>query len=123
KEHGEGNYEATRDYDERTKRFIESGQVEEAAENAAPHDAGEADEMREAEEIGKAAPRRRILRYAKASPNPVNAPANPICEHALFGRYPGEAALFCADCGPQRSRPSLQLSDCGRHLPSITLCL
>ena len=53
KQYGEGNYEATRDYNERTKRFIESGQVEEAAENAAPRDAGEADEMRDAEEIGK----------------------------------------------------------------------
>lgn len=53
KQYGEGNYEATRDYNERTKRFIESGQVDEAAENAAPHNAAEADEMRDAEAIGK----------------------------------------------------------------------
>ena len=53
KEHGEGNYKATRDYNERTKRFIESGQVEQAAENAAPHDAREAAEMADAEEIGR----------------------------------------------------------------------
>ncbi len=53
KQYGEGNYEATRDYNARTKRFIESGQVEQAAENAAPHDEAEAAEMREAEETGK----------------------------------------------------------------------
>ena len=53
KQHGEGNYEASREYNERTKRFVESGRVEEAAENAAPHDEQEATEMREAEEIGK----------------------------------------------------------------------
>ncbi len=40
KEYGEGNYKATRDYNERTKRFIESGQVEEAAQNAAPQGCG-----------------------------------------------------------------------------------
>ena len=53
KEHGEGNYKATRDYNERTKRFVESGQVEQAAENAAPHDEQEAAEMRQAEDIGR----------------------------------------------------------------------
>ena len=53
KQYGEGNYEATRDYNARTKRFIESGKVEQAAEDAAPHDEAEAAEMRDAEEIGK----------------------------------------------------------------------
>ena len=53
KEHGEGNYKASRDYNERTKRFIESGKVEEAAQDAAPHDAQEAAEMQDAEEVGR----------------------------------------------------------------------
>ena len=34
--HGEGNYEASRKYDEDTKRFVESGRVERAARDAAP---------------------------------------------------------------------------------------
>ena len=70
KEYGEGNYEATRNYNERTKRFIESGQVEEAAENAAPHDAVEADEMREAEEIGKSRAKEEDATLRKGKPEP-----------------------------------------------------
>ena len=53
KEHGEGNYKATRDYNERTKRFIDSGKVDQAAHDAAPHDEQEAAEMREAEDVGR----------------------------------------------------------------------
>ncbi len=51
--HGEGNYEATRDYNARTKRFIDSGKVAEAAAEAAPRSAAEEAEMREAEAKGK----------------------------------------------------------------------
>lgn len=53
KEHGEGNYKATRDYNERTKDFIESGKVDEAAERSKPKNEKEARDMREAEEAGK----------------------------------------------------------------------
>ena len=48
--HGEGNYEATRQYNEATKKFIESGKVEQAARDAAPRDRGEAAEMKQAEQ-------------------------------------------------------------------------
>jgi hypothetical protein len=41
--HGEGNYEATRKYNEGLRRFIRSGRVGEAARDAAP--ASEADEL------------------------------------------------------------------------------
>jgi hypothetical protein len=51
---GEGNYEAGRRYDEAQKRFVESGKVEKAAEDAAPKDPAEAEAMRRAEEKGKA---------------------------------------------------------------------
>ena len=34
KEHGEGNYKASRKYNEATKKFVESGRVEEAARDA-----------------------------------------------------------------------------------------
>jgi hypothetical protein len=50
---GEGNYEAARRYDEQQKKFVESGKVREAAENAAPESAAEEREMQEAEDIGR----------------------------------------------------------------------
>lgn len=53
KEHGEGNYKATRDYNERTKEFIDSGKVDEAAAKAKPKNEQEAREMKQAEEAGK----------------------------------------------------------------------
>jgi hypothetical protein len=34
--YGEGNYEASRKYEEATRKFIESGRVDEAARAAAP---------------------------------------------------------------------------------------
>ena len=51
--HGEGNYAASRDYNERTKRFVESGQVEQAAREAAPDSEAEALQMAAAEAEGK----------------------------------------------------------------------
>jgi hypothetical protein len=50
---GEGDYEAARDYNERTRRFIKSGRVDEAAQEAAPHTDEEAAELEKAEAIGK----------------------------------------------------------------------
>jgi hypothetical protein len=50
---GEGDYEATRRYRKRTEEFLENNDVEEAAEQAAPGSAGEAEEMKAAEEAGK----------------------------------------------------------------------
>ncbi len=48
--HGEGNYEATRQYNDATKKFIASGKVEQAARDAAPRDPGEAAQMKQAEQ-------------------------------------------------------------------------
>ena len=53
KEHGEGNYKASRQYDEATKRFVDSGRVEDAARRANPETPEEAKEMSEAEQEGK----------------------------------------------------------------------
>ena len=53
KEHGEGNYKASRDYNERTKNFVESGKVDEAAAKAKPKNEQEARELKQAEEAGK----------------------------------------------------------------------
>ena len=51
--HGEGNYAASRDYNERTKRFVESGRVEQAARDAAPDSEAEALQLAAAEAEGK----------------------------------------------------------------------
>lgn len=50
---GEGDYTAARRYNERTRKFVESGKVEQAADQAAPQSQQEAQEMREAERAGK----------------------------------------------------------------------
>jgi hypothetical protein len=51
--HGEGNYAATRQYNERTKQFMASGGVEPAARAAAPKSDAEVREMKAAEAEGK----------------------------------------------------------------------
>jgi hypothetical protein len=53
-QYGEGNYTASRHYNEGAKQFAESGKVEQAARDAAPHNEQEAREMRDAEKAGKA---------------------------------------------------------------------
>lgn len=63
--YGEGNYQATRDYNAATKRFVESGRVDAAARDAAPRSAAEAQEMKQAEQAA-------LLR-AKGSPPPARA--------------------------------------------------
>jgi hypothetical protein len=50
---GEGSYTGTKDYNQRTKKFVDSGKVEQAANDAAPKSEQEAREMQEAERIGK----------------------------------------------------------------------
>ena len=50
---GEGDYEAARRYDKAAREFAESGKVEEAARDAKPSSAEEADELRRAEREGK----------------------------------------------------------------------
>jgi hypothetical protein len=50
---GEGDYEAGRHYDEKTREFVKSGKVDEAARNAHPKSPREQQEMQKAEEIGK----------------------------------------------------------------------
>lgn len=50
---GEGSYTGSKDYNERTKKFVESGKVEEAANEAKPTSEQEAHEMKKAERLGK----------------------------------------------------------------------
>lgn len=51
---GEGNREADRHYREATRDFVESGRVEDAARRAKPESSDEADELRRADEAGRA---------------------------------------------------------------------
>ena len=51
--YGEGNYAASREYNQATRDFVRSGRVEDAAAAAAPADADEAAELRDAEAQGK----------------------------------------------------------------------
>ncbi len=50
---GEGSYSGTRDYDARTRKFIESGRVGAAARKAAPKSKEEQHAMQKAERIGR----------------------------------------------------------------------
>lgn len=50
---GEGNYDAAREYNERTRRFVKSGRVEAAARAAKANTPEEAAELEQAEEAGK----------------------------------------------------------------------
>ena len=53
KEHGEGNYKASRQYNEATKKFVDSGRVDEAARDAEPDSESEALQMASAEAEGR----------------------------------------------------------------------
>jgi hypothetical protein len=50
---GEGNREADRHYRDKTRDFVESGRVDDAAQKASPSSREEADELRRAEEAGR----------------------------------------------------------------------
>ena len=50
---GEGSYSGTKDYNERTKKFVQSGKVDQAAHDAEPKSEEEKQAMQKAERIGK----------------------------------------------------------------------
>ena len=52
-EYGEGNYKATRQYNEGMKDHVQHHDIEKDARNAAPKNADEEREMEEAERIGR----------------------------------------------------------------------
>lgn len=72
KEHGEGNYKASREYNEATKKFVESGRVDEAARDAAPDSESEAQQMANAEAEG----RRRAKEEDPALRRPTKDPSD-----------------------------------------------
>ena len=50
---GEGSYSGTKDYNERQRKFMESGKVDDAARKAPPKSEGEKNDMQKAERLGK----------------------------------------------------------------------
>jgi hypothetical protein len=50
---GEGSYSGTKDYNARTKKFVDSGKVDKAAQDAEPKSEEEKHAMQKAERIGK----------------------------------------------------------------------
>ena len=50
---GEGSYSGSKDYNERTKKFVDSGKVDQAAQDAEPKSEQEKHEMQKAERMGK----------------------------------------------------------------------
>ena len=50
---GEGSYTGTKDYNQRTKKFVESGKVDQAARDAEPKSEEEKQAMQKAERIAK----------------------------------------------------------------------
>ena len=50
---GEGSYSGSKDYNRRTKKFVDSGKVDEAAREAEPGSAQERHEMQKAERLGR----------------------------------------------------------------------
>jgi hypothetical protein len=50
---GEGSYSGTKDYNERTRKFIDSGKVDDAARRAEPQSEAERQAMQKAERTGK----------------------------------------------------------------------
>ena len=50
---GEGSYTGSKDYNERTKKFVDSGKVDQAARDAEPKNEEEKQAMQKAERVGK----------------------------------------------------------------------
>jgi hypothetical protein len=50
---GEGSYTGSKDYNERTKKFVESGKTDQAARDAEPKSEEEKHAMQKAERMGK----------------------------------------------------------------------
>lgn len=50
---GEGSYSGSKDYNERTRKFMDKGKVDEAARGAEPKSEAERQAMQKAERIGK----------------------------------------------------------------------
>ncbi len=80
--YGEGNYAASRQYNDATRDFAQSGRVDEAARNAAPQSDAEAKDMQAAEAEGK--------RHAKGEDPALERKRSGLAPDASRAPKPGE---------------------------------
>lgn len=80
--YGEGNYAASKQYNDATRDFAKSGRVDEAARNAAPQSDADALQMQAAEAEGK--------RHAKGEDPSLNRKKSNIGPDATRAPKPGE---------------------------------
>ncbi len=78
--HGEGNYEASRKYNDATQRFVDSGRVAQAARAAAPRTPEEAAQLQRAE-------RAALLRSKDVAPPAAEAGAPAAGAHEPVRRH------------------------------------
>ena len=73
---GEGSYSGTKDYNERVRKFIDSGKVKDAARKAQPKNEEEKHAMQKAERIGREHAKEEdpALRNPSKVPNDPNYP-------------------------------------------------
>ncbi len=78
--YGEGNYEATRQFNESSKKFVDSGRVDQAARDAAPKNEREAAEMKQAEQAALLRAKEKdpaVKEPAKRTPEVEEPPRDP----------------------------------------------
>ena len=80
--YGEGNYAASKQYNDATRDFAKSGRVDEAARNAAPQSDADALQMQAAEAEGK--------RHAKGEDPALNRKSSNVGPDATRAPKPGE---------------------------------
>jgi hypothetical protein len=81
---GEGDYASAKKYNEQARAFAESGKVEQAARDAAPHNAQEQDAMRQAEAEGRA----HAKSGANAGQDDKGSPSRPKPDKQAPGKHP-----------------------------------
>lgn len=96
--HGEGNYEASRKYNEATRRFVESGKVDKAAHDAAPATDAEALQLAGAEAEGKSRAKEEDPMLTRQAPK-KRAPGVDSTEREK--RAPGEGDADTPETAPE----------------------
>jgi len=79
--HGEGNYAASKQYNDATRDFVKSGRVDKAAQDAAPKSDADALQMQAAEAEGK--------RHAKGEDPALNRKSENLAPDAARSPKPG----------------------------------
>ena len=98
--YGEGNYDASRKYNDATKRFVESGKVDKAARDAAPATDAEALQLAAAEAEGKSRAKEEDPMLTRKAAPKKRAPGADDTEK----RAPGEGVDDTPETAPEDTR-------------------